>query len=62
MYSQDRCEYQQRKGQTDDLGQLLLEFFDFYGRHFNYYNVGISVRDGGSYYIKVGALSQTTNI
>jgi len=40
----------------------LLEFFDFYGRHFNYYNVGISVRDGGSYYIKVGALSQTTNI
>ena len=32
-----------------NLGVLLIEFFELYGRYFNYYNVGIRVRDGGSY-------------
>ncbi|XP_074595864.1 terminal nucleotidyltransferase 4B-like [Brevipalpus obovatus] len=32
-----------------NLGVLLLEFFELYGRLFNYKNVGIRVKDGGSY-------------
>lgn len=32
-----------------NLGVLLLEFFEFYGRYFNYYKVGIRVKDGGSF-------------
>ena len=33
-----------------DLGDLLMKFFRFYGFLFNYYNVGISLQDGGSYF------------
>lgn len=36
-----------------NLGVLLTEFFELYGRHFNYEDIGISVRDGGHYYKKV---------
>ncbi|KAG0367328.1 hypothetical protein BGZ54_004050 [Gamsiella multidivaricata] len=36
----------------DNLGVLLIEFFELYGLCFNYNSVGISVRDGGSYYKK----------
>ena len=32
-----------------NLGVLLLEFFDLYGRTFNYSQLAIRLRDGGSY-------------
>lgn len=32
-----------------NLGVLLIEFFELYGRHFNYLRTGIRVKDGGSY-------------
>ena len=35
-----------------NLGVLLLEFFELYGRHFNYIKVGIRIKDGGSYVAK----------
>lgn len=35
-----------------NLGVLLLDFFDFFGRKFNYNALGISVRDGGSFFRK----------
>jgi non-canonical poly(A) RNA polymerase PAPD5/7 len=44
-----------RRGEMDptkNLGVLVLEFFEFYGLHFNYQEVGISLRDGGTYYNK----------
>ena len=31
-----------------NLGVLLVEFFECYGKHFNYFKCGIRVRDGGS--------------
>lgn len=36
----------------NNLGRLLVEFFTLYGRDLNYNDVGISVRDGGSYFRK----------
>lgn len=36
----------------NNLGVLLMEFFELYGRSFNYNDVGISLRRGGSYYSK----------
>jgi len=37
----------------ENLGVLLLDFFDLFGRHFSYDQVGISVRrDGGAYFRK----------
>ncbi|KAJ3540390.1 hypothetical protein NM688_g6231 [Phlebia brevispora] len=44
-----------RRGELDpskNLGVLVVEFFELYGCYFNYQEVGISVRDGGSYYNK----------
>lgn len=35
-----------------NLGVLLIEFFELYGRQFNYLQVGISVREGGCYFPK----------
>lgn len=35
-----------------NLGVLLIEFFELYGRHFNYMKTGITVLDGGSYFAK----------
>lgn len=35
-----------------NLGALLLEFFQLYGNQFNYMTVGISIKDGGSYFNK----------
>lgn len=32
-----------------NLGVLLLEFFELYGRKFNYMKTGISVKNGGRY-------------
>ncbi|TXT07384.1 hypothetical protein VHUM_03104 [Vanrija humicola] len=36
----------------NNLGVLLMEFFELYGRSFNYNDVGISLRRGGNYYSK----------
>ncbi|WWC58025.1 uncharacterized protein I303_100560 [Kwoniella dejecticola CBS 10117] len=36
----------------ENLGTLLIEFFELYGRNFNYQDVGISIRKGGYYYQK----------
>eukprot|EP00800_Vazella_pourtalesii_P019870 TRINITY_DN6909_c0_g2_i2.p1 TRINITY_DN6909_c0_g2~~TRINITY_DN6909_c0_g2_i2.p1 ORF type:complete len:406 (-),score=61.74 TRINITY_DN6909_c0_g2_i2:85-1302(-) len=44
-----------RRMATDEdanLGVLLIEFFELYGRLFNYKNTGIRVTDGGSYFLK----------
>jgi non-canonical poly(A) RNA polymerase PAPD5/7 len=35
-----------------NMGTLLMEFFELYGKHFNYDEVGISIRKGGFYYSK----------
>ena len=35
-----------------NLGVLLIEFFELYGRHFNYCNTAIRVSDEGSYVAK----------
>src|SRR3546814_361469 len=37
---------------TTNLGALLLDFLELYGKTFNYYTTAISVRDGGSYFPK----------
>ena len=36
----------------ENLGTLLLEFFELYGRNFNYDEVGITIRRGGGYFSK----------
>jgi DNA polymerase sigma len=44
-----------RRGEIDpsrNMGVLVMEFFEFYGLYFNYHEVGISLRDGGTYYSK----------
>ncbi|KAI0256600.1 hypothetical protein BJV78DRAFT_1117458 [Lactifluus subvellereus] len=44
-----------RRGEIDpgrNLGVLVMEFFEFYGYYFNYHEVGISLRDGGTYFSK----------
>ncbi|XP_069074796.1 terminal nucleotidyltransferase 4B [Pleurodeles waltl] len=33
-------------------GVLLIEFFELYGKHFNYLRTGIQIKDGGSYVAK----------
>lgn len=38
---------------TQNLGVLVMEFFEFYGYYFNHHEVGISLRDGGTYFSKV---------
>ncbi|KAB5586586.1 hypothetical protein PHYPO_G00003410 [Pangasianodon hypophthalmus] len=35
-----------------NLGILLIEFFELYGRHFNYLKTGIRVKNGGAYLAK----------
>ncbi len=35
-----------------NLGVLLIEFFELYGRHFNYMKTAITILDGGSYFSK----------
>ena len=44
-----------RRGEIEpekNLGVLVMEFFELYGCYFNYEEVGISVRNGGSYFSK----------
>ncbi|KAI8454294.1 hypothetical protein BY996DRAFT_7105089 [Phakopsora pachyrhizi] len=35
-----------------NLGVLLLEFFELYGKNYNFHDTGVSVRKGGYYYSK----------
>lgn len=35
-----------------NLGVLLVEFFELYGRHFNYSRTGVRIRSGGAYMLK----------
>ncbi|XP_061670658.1 terminal nucleotidyltransferase 4B [Syngnathoides biaculeatus] len=35
-----------------NFGVLLIEFFELYGRHFNYLKTGIRIKDGGCYVAK----------
>jgi hypothetical protein len=37
---------------SENLGVLLIEFFEFYGQYFNYFDCGICILNGGSYYRK----------
>ncbi|XP_051576080.1 terminal nucleotidyltransferase 4A-like isoform X2 [Myxocyprinus asiaticus] len=37
------------KASNINIGILLIEFFELYGRHFNYLKTGIRVKDGGAY-------------
>ncbi|XP_051925878.1 terminal nucleotidyltransferase 4A [Hippocampus zosterae] len=37
---------------SENLGILLIEFFELYGRHFNYLKTGIRIRNGGAYIAK----------
>ncbi|XP_076330343.1 terminal nucleotidyltransferase 4B-like [Tachypleus tridentatus] len=37
---------------TTNVGTLLIEFFELYGRHFNYLKTGIRVTNGGAYVAK----------
>ncbi|XP_054709824.1 terminal nucleotidyltransferase 4B-like isoform X2 [Uloborus diversus] len=48
-------------GEGDNLGKLLIMFFELYGRHFNYHNTGISVKNGGAYFIKEDFLSSMSD-
>ncbi|KAI0306661.1 hypothetical protein B0F90DRAFT_1808312 [Multifurca ochricompacta] len=44
-----------RRGEINpaqNLGVLVMEFFELYGCYFNYHEVGISLRDGGTYFNK----------
>lgn len=45
----------------NNLGKLLIMFFELYGRHFNYRNTGISIKNGGAYFIKEDFLSSMTD-
>ncbi|XP_051983038.1 terminal nucleotidyltransferase 4B-like isoform X1 [Xyrauchen texanus] len=45
-YREDVCSH------NPNLGVLLIEFFELYGRHFNYLKTGIRIKDGGSYVAK----------
>ncbi len=38
---------------NDNLGVLLIEFFELYGIKFNFYKVAICVNHGGEYVLKV---------
>lgn len=37
------------KNPNINLGIMLIEFFELYGRHFNYLNTGIRIKNGGAY-------------
>lgn len=39
--------------QQENLGVLVVEFFELYGKRFNYDNVGINIGDNGKYFSKV---------
>ncbi|KAG9355725.1 hypothetical protein JZ751_000563 [Albula glossodonta] len=44
-----------------NLGILLIEFFELYGRHFNYLKTGIRIKNGGAYIAKEEIMKAMTN-
>lgn len=44
-----------------NLGVLLIEFFELYGRHFNYIKTGIRIKNGGSYVPKDDIIKDMEN-
>ncbi|KAG0054637.1 hypothetical protein BGZ83_010765 [Gryganskiella cystojenkinii] len=42
----------------ENLGVLLIEFFELYGMCYNYSRVGLSVMNGGAYFVKTGGQTQ----
>ncbi|XP_056617820.1 terminal nucleotidyltransferase 4A-like [Triplophysa dalaica] len=44
-----------------NLGILLIEFFELYGRHFNYLKMGIRVKDGGAVLAKEEIMKALNN-
>uniref|UniRef100_A0A8C5M8N6 Terminal nucleotidyltransferase 4A n=1 Tax=Leptobrachium leishanense TaxID=445787 RepID=A0A8C5M8N6_9ANUR len=46
---------------NENLGMLLVEFFELYGRNFNYVKTGIRVRNGGAYIAKDEIMKVTAN-
>ena len=46
---------------NENLGILLIEFFELYGKYFNYVRTAIRVKDGGSYLTKDEIKKQFTN-
>ncbi|XP_060915320.1 terminal nucleotidyltransferase 4A isoform X2 [Labrus mixtus] len=46
---------------NENLGVLLIEFFELYGRHFNYLKTGIRIKNGGAYVAKEEIMKAMTN-
>uniref|UniRef100_A0A672FTT0 Terminal nucleotidyltransferase 4A n=1 Tax=Salarias fasciatus TaxID=181472 RepID=A0A672FTT0_SALFA len=46
---------------SENLGVLLIEFFELYGRHFNYLKTGIRIKNGGAYIAKEEIMKAMTN-
>ncbi|KAG8442643.1 hypothetical protein GDO86_011433 [Hymenochirus boettgeri] len=46
---------------NESLGMLLVEFFELYGRNFNYLNTGIRIRNGGAYIAKEDIVKAMSN-
>uniref|UniRef100_A0A8C7E3K0 Terminal nucleotidyltransferase 4A n=1 Tax=Naja naja TaxID=35670 RepID=A0A8C7E3K0_NAJNA len=45
----------------ENLGMLLIEFFELYGRSFNYLKTGIRIKNGGAYIAKEEIMKTMTN-
>uniref|UniRef100_A0A8C0J813 Terminal nucleotidyltransferase 4A n=1 Tax=Chelonoidis abingdonii TaxID=106734 RepID=A0A8C0J813_CHEAB len=45
----------------ENLGMLLVEFFELYGRNFNYLKTGIRIKNGGAYVAKEEIMKAMTN-
>ncbi|XP_056154241.1 terminal nucleotidyltransferase 4A [Lampris incognitus] len=46
---------------NENLGVLLIEFFELYGRHFNYMKTGIRIKNGGAYMAKEEIMKAMNN-
>ncbi|XP_075683037.1 terminal nucleotidyltransferase 4A isoform X3 [Rhinoderma darwinii] len=46
---------------NENLGMLLIEFFELYGRTFNYLKTGIRIRNGGAYIAKEEIMKAMAN-
>uniref|UniRef100_A0A3B4Z7D3 Terminal nucleotidyltransferase 4A n=1 Tax=Stegastes partitus TaxID=144197 RepID=A0A3B4Z7D3_9TELE len=46
---------------SENLGVLLIEFFELYGRHFNYLKTGIRIKNRGAYIAKEEIMKSMTN-
>nr|XP_033785633.1 terminal nucleotidyltransferase 4A isoform X2 [Geotrypetes seraphini] len=47
--------------EDENLGMLLIEFFELYGRNFNYLKTGIRIRNGGAYIAKEEIMKAMAN-